>query len=170
MNLKFPLLLSGLVTLAFSLSAQTAQFTDHSVEAGILGDYLNHTLSVADYDLDGDLDVYVGSRLAPNTLYRNEGNEVFVAVEAGVEDESFTMASLFFDYDNDGDPDLLSCNAGDANRFWRNDGGAFTEITEDLGIGTEAQWETATNGLASALQSYGKDYVLNEGDGGRHVA
>ena len=25
----------------------------------------NHTLSVADYDLDGDLDVYVGSRLAP---------------------------------------------------------------------------------------------------------
>ena len=123
MNLKFPLLLSGLVTLASSLSAQTAQFTDHSVEAGILGDYLNHTLSVADYDLDGDLDVYVGSRLAPNTLYRNEGNEVFVAVEAGVEDESFTMASLFFDYDNDGDPDLLSCNAGDANRFWRNDGG-----------------------------------------------
>ena len=143
MNLKFPLLLSGLVTLALSLSAQTAQFTDHSVEAGILGDYLNHTLSVADYDLDGDLDVYVGSRLAPNTLYRNEGNEVFVAVEAGVEDESFTMASLFFDYDNDGDPDLLSCNAGDANRFWRNDGGAFTEITEDLGIGTEAQCRSA---------------------------
>jgi threonyl-tRNA synthetase len=32
-------------------------------------------------------------------------------------------------------------------------------------IGTEAQWETATNGLESALKSYGKDYVLNEGDG-----
>ena len=32
-------------------------------------------------------------------------------------------------------------------------------------IGTEAQWETATNGLDSALKSYGKEYVLNEGDG-----
>jgi threonyl-tRNA synthetase len=32
-------------------------------------------------------------------------------------------------------------------------------------IGTEAQWETATNGLESALKAYGKDYVLNEGDG-----
>ena len=32
-------------------------------------------------------------------------------------------------------------------------------------IGTDAQWETATNGLESALKAYGKPYVLNEGDG-----
>ena len=32
-------------------------------------------------------------------------------------------------------------------------------------IGTDAQWETATNGLESALKAYGKQYVLNEGDG-----
>jgi threonyl-tRNA synthetase len=32
-------------------------------------------------------------------------------------------------------------------------------------IGTDEQWETATNGLASALDKYGKEYVLNEGDG-----
>jgi threonyl-tRNA synthetase len=32
-------------------------------------------------------------------------------------------------------------------------------------IGTDAQWETATNGLESALKAYGKAYVLNEGDG-----
>jgi len=123
--------------------AQTSQFVDHSVQAGLAGNYLNHTASVADYDLDGDLDVYVGSRLAPNTLYRNEGNAGFVAVSAGVEDEGFTMASLFFDYDNDGDPDLFSCNVGDANRFWRNDGGAFTEISGDLGIGSEGQCRSA---------------------------
>ena len=116
-------------------AAQTSSFVDHSVQAGLAGDYLNHTASVADYDLDGDLDVYIGSRLAPNTLYRNEGNAEFVAVPAGVEDEGFTMASLFYDYDNDGDPDLFSCNTGDANRFWRNDGGAFTDITDDLGLG-----------------------------------
>jgi threonyl-tRNA synthetase len=32
-------------------------------------------------------------------------------------------------------------------------------------IGTDEQWETATNGLASALEAYGKKYALNEGDG-----
>jgi len=32
-------------------------------------------------------------------------------------------------------------------------------------IGTDEQWETATNGLASALDAYGKEYDLNEGDG-----
>jgi threonyl-tRNA synthetase len=32
-------------------------------------------------------------------------------------------------------------------------------------IGTDAQWETATSGLAAALDAYGKEYVLNEGDG-----
>jgi threonyl-tRNA synthetase len=32
-------------------------------------------------------------------------------------------------------------------------------------IGTDEQWETATNGLASALDTYGQKYELNEGDG-----
>jgi threonyl-tRNA synthetase len=32
-------------------------------------------------------------------------------------------------------------------------------------IGTDEQWETATNGLASALDAYGSEYALNEGDG-----
>ncbi len=32
-------------------------------------------------------------------------------------------------------------------------------------IGTDEQWELATNGLKAALESYGNDYQLNEGDG-----
>ncbi len=32
-------------------------------------------------------------------------------------------------------------------------------------IGSDAEWETATNGLESALKAYAQDYVLNEGDG-----
>jgi threonyl-tRNA synthetase len=32
-------------------------------------------------------------------------------------------------------------------------------------IGSDEQWEIATNGLRSALDSYGADYQLNEGDG-----
>jgi threonyl-tRNA synthetase len=32
-------------------------------------------------------------------------------------------------------------------------------------IGTDEQWELATNGLKAALEAYGSDYQLNEGDG-----
>ncbi|MBS3756008.1 MAG: threonine--tRNA ligase [Desulfobacterales bacterium] len=32
-------------------------------------------------------------------------------------------------------------------------------------IGTDAQWEQATSGLTGALETYGADYKLNEGDG-----
>jgi len=32
-------------------------------------------------------------------------------------------------------------------------------------IGTDEQWESATNGLNAALESYGMDYAINEGDG-----
>ena len=32
-------------------------------------------------------------------------------------------------------------------------------------IGTDSQWETATNGLKSALDKYGAKYVINKGDG-----
>ena len=32
-------------------------------------------------------------------------------------------------------------------------------------IGSDEQWETATNGLRAALETYGADYQLNEGDG-----
>ncbi|MGM0642242.1 MAG: threonine--tRNA ligase [Thermodesulfobacteriota bacterium] len=32
-------------------------------------------------------------------------------------------------------------------------------------IGTDEQWDQATTGLRNALETYGKDYVINEGDG-----
>ncbi len=32
-------------------------------------------------------------------------------------------------------------------------------------IGTDEQWETATNGLKAALDEYGQEYKINEGDG-----
>ena len=35
----------------------------------------------------------------------------------------------------------------------------------DKSIGTDAQWEVATQGLRSALDAYGREYRLNEGDG-----
>jgi threonyl-tRNA synthetase len=35
----------------------------------------------------------------------------------------------------------------------------------DKSIGTDVQWKMATDGLRSALDAYGRDYKINEGDG-----
>ena len=78
----------------------------------------------ADYDNDGDLDIYVSNyRLDPNLLWRNDGDGTFTntARDARVEgygtqvapgDVRFghTIGSDFGDYDNDGDMDLYVSN------------------------------------------------------------
>ena len=61
----------------------------------------------ADYDGDGDLDLFVGFRNAPNRLYRNDqGSFLDVGLEAGLAVEAETRAAAWGDYDLDGDPDL----------------------------------------------------------------
>jgi threonyl-tRNA synthetase len=55
-----------------------------------------------------------------------------------------------------------------AERMYRAFGlGFHLELSTrpEKSIGTDAQWEMTTSGLASALAAYGREYVLNEGDG-----
>jgi len=65
---------------------------------------------VADYDNDGDLDMYVGY-WGVNSLYRNEGGGVFkdVAASTGAAGPAreWTSGCTFVDYDRDGRLDLL---------------------------------------------------------------
>jgi len=67
--------------------------------------------SAADYDADGDVDLYV-TRLGPNVLMRNNGNGRFsdVTSEAGVGDPGFGASASFLDYDRDGHLDLYVVN------------------------------------------------------------
>ena len=92
----------------------------------------------ADYDGDGDLDLFVGFNGAPNRLYRNDaGSFSDVAVQAGVADARPTRAAAWGDIDADGDPDLLvgfTAGPGGVLRLYRNDGGRFADITRDAGI------------------------------------
>jgi hypothetical protein len=133
-------------------------FTDVTFEAG-LGEvhYPTQTAAWADYDNDGDLDLYVGNETdidasravdytggdlpfnvrAPCQLFRNEGDGTFtdVASEAGVENLAYTKAVVWGDYDGDRWPDLYVSNSGNRNRLYRNNGdGSFTDVAEQLGV------------------------------------
>ena len=67
--------------------------------------------SFADYDNDGDQDLYV-TNYGPNKLYRNDGQGQFTDVTetAGVGDKRWSMGVAWGDIDRDGDLDLYVCN------------------------------------------------------------
>lgn len=121
-------------------------------------------IAAADYDNDGDQDVFL-TTLGENRLLRNDGG-VFTDVgrEAGLADPAeWSTAALFFDADHDGWPDLYVGNyvpwtpetdkwctsdgttkdyctphqyEGTPGRFYRNNGdGTFTERTREAGFG-----------------------------------
>ncbi len=138
------------------------QFTDISRESGAALPGPAYGVATADYDADGDVDIFV-ARLGPNLLLRNEGGRFRdVASEAGVADAGFGTAAVWFDMDGDGKLDLYVCNyvdwspsiekrcyasgvpdycdpsayeAAGQDRLYRNLGdGRFEDVTASAGI------------------------------------
>ena len=86
-------------------------FVDVTQEAGVGDTGYGVGVTAADYDNDGDLDIYV-TNYGPNVLYRNNGDGTFVDVtrEAGVRDPRWGVGCAFLDYDGDGYLDLYVAN------------------------------------------------------------
>ncbi len=97
-----------------------------------------NSLSVADVDNDGLLDLYFVSQVGPNELWRCTGDGRFenVTDSAGVGlADRVCVAASFCDTDNDGDADLFVTTIRNGNVFLQNDGsGRFTDITADSGL------------------------------------
>ena len=65
----------------------------------------------ADYDRDGDPDLYLANDFAANSLLRNDGRAlVDVTAESGAADPGFGMGASWADYDGDGRQDLYVTN------------------------------------------------------------
>ncbi len=136
----------------------TGHFIDRSAGSGIPDLPLATGVVAADYDADGDLDLYITCWIDANALLRNEGNFVFtdVAAQAGVDDIGAGSGACWGDYDGDGWLDLYVPNRTETslpgqppsmvpNRLYRNQGdGTFEEVAAQLGV---------DDGLARSFQA-----------------
>lgn len=105
-------------------------FTEISEETGIDDSTRAWSLSWADYDNDGDLDLYTTSKSSPDLFYRNDissgGSFSEVSIELGITSLiSDNYHPTWGDYDNDGDLDLYVTNYPwiseyDLNFLYRN--------------------------------------------------
>jgi len=116
-------------------------------------------VSWIDVDNDGDLDLFVALRDAPNMLFRNDdGRFTSVGKELGLDDPRRTVGAVWFDMDEDGDLDLFIANQnGDSNGLFRNDGARFVDVARQLGM--DAAGRPDTSG------SNGPSVVDVDGDG-----
>ncbi|MDB4444160.1 CRTAC1 family protein [bacterium] len=110
---------------------KTGIFTDVTDIAGLNHPGTGVAAAIADYDNDGDLDIYLVNRLEPNILYRNNGDGTFTDVTsaAGVGGAGEGAGASFGDYDRDGYLDIYVTRRG-PNILYRNNGdGTFTDVT-----------------------------------------
>ena len=123
----------------------TGIFSDITIAAGLAEPISSETAAWADFDGDGDVDLYLGGEFDAATpkpanrgrLYRNNGDGTFknIAEAAGVLNERFCRGVAWGDYDNDGRPDLYLSNQGQANRLYHNNGdGTFTDVARKMGV------------------------------------
>jgi enediyne biosynthesis protein E4 len=132
--------------------------------------FLGFGTGFLDYDLDGDLDIFVAnghvydnaakvdrsSHYAQrNQLLRNNGSGVFAEVEpavSGLVRTEVSRGAAFGDYDNDGDTDILVTNSNGPAVLLQNAGGASANW---LGI--------ELVGMATNSQGIGARVVLHAG-------
>ncbi|MDA7895458.1 CRTAC1 family protein, partial [Akkermansiaceae bacterium] len=101
----------------------------------------------ADYDRDGDLDLFVGGRLVPGSypespeseLLQNDGGKKFVDVAAGRFGGLVTSA-LWTDVDADGWLDLLVTREWGTIALFRNNKGELIEDTQKAGLADRTGW------------------------------
>jgi hypothetical protein len=150
---------------------------DFHRDRGALPDFFENGSVVApgDFDGDGDVDLFVGSRSVARSygaiprshLLRNDGRGHFTDVTEqlapGLARAGMVTSAAWVDYDHDGRLDLVVAGEWMPVRVFRQRGGRFEDRTEQAGLGgAEGWWNSVT---AADLNGDGRtDLVLgNEG-------
>ncbi len=167
------------------------RFTDVTEAAGVGDTGFGLGVAAADYDNDGDQDLYVNN-YGPNVFYRNNGDGTFTDVTGAVDvscGHKVGAGACFLDLDTDGDLDLYAANyvkftfdnhvvqaidgfpvyAGprdyepEPDTVFRNNGdGTFTDISVECGVG-----EHDGSGMGMVCVDHDRDgdtdiFVLND--------
>ena len=167
-----------------------AAFAAVTAAAGATGESYGMGVAAADYDSDGDPDLYL-TAWGPDQLYRSDrGKFTEATTQAGLGHEGWTTSAAFFDFDLDGDLDLFAaqyvrfelgkqpwCGRSDmdlrfycdprvfsstADLLYRNEGdGTFADISASAGITRQG------NGLGVVAGDWDQDgdqdlYIAND--------
>ncbi len=131
-------------------------------------------VTAADFDRDGDLDLFIGGRLIPqyypkeerSVILRNDRGK-FTDVTASLLPElmkaGLVSTALWTDFDADGWVDLMIAGEWTPIRLFKNTSGRFHEITAEAGLDSTSGW---WNSIVSADfdRDGDLDYVLgNQG-------
>ena len=157
-------------------------FTDVTEKAGVGDKGYGVGCSAADFDDDGDLDLYV-LNYGPNVFYRNNGDGTFtdISQQSGLADPRWSLSAPWFDYDRDGDLDVYVCNyleydggkfrsyypaagypgplsyRGQPDALYRNNGdGTFTDVTKEAGV-----YNPEGRGMSATVADLNNDGLLD---------
>ncbi len=125
-------------------------FTNVSDQAGLVYQ-ATYGLAAADYDRDGDPDIFltqcfapIGSTIAENVLLElNDGVYTNVSESVGIVDDLSSWGTVWLDYNNDGWLDIYTVNldhrstggsAGVNTLYRNNEGLGFTDVSVEAGV------------------------------------
>ncbi|MEO6287902.1 MAG: VCBS repeat-containing protein [Dyadobacter sp.] len=109
------------------------------------------TVNAADFDHDGDLDLFVGGRLSPGMypmtgesyILRNDGgkfSDVTIAVCPNLKNAGMVTSALWTDFDQDGWQDLIVTGEWMQVLFYKNKKGKLTDVTASTGLKNMNGW------------------------------
>ncbi len=152
-------------------------------EPGALPDMTANSsvVKAADFDQDGDLDLFVGSRVLPfayptadrSFVLRNDSaggqvrfSDVTREVCGALEFAGLISDALWTDFNGDDRPDLILAAEWSPLRFFENRGGQLAEVTDATGLADDKGW---WNSLAGADFDNDGDMDYVAGNSGTNI-
>jgi enediyne biosynthesis protein E4 len=109
----------------------------------------------ADYDGDGDVDLFIGGRILPTRypisplsyILQNNGTGSFTDVTgevcAALQEPGMITAAVWTDFNGDKKPDLIIAGEWTKIRFFKNNGNKLEEVTDATGLQSmSGQWRS----------------------------